>query len=190
VGARAENTATGEEEPMNQEETVELEVRLEFADYLWASYWYHFRKPGMKLLALICSIYLVAIPVTLAITPGRVTLESLVMPLLLPAGLLLFVASVYFGAKRSLASNRSLQDSIRYRFSADGIDVFAESSYGHTSWDNIYAAYEIRHAFLILISHSVMYTLPKRCFKDHEQFLAFQDLLEAHLGERATLNAS
>ena len=164
-------------------DTLELDVQLTERDYLLANYWYFFRNWSVRSLIPIAAI-LLGVSVFLWIRNPR---GIPWMGLVLPAALVAILISVYFGSKRSMASNKSLQEPIHYRFSRDEIEAVASSSSGRTNWANIFAAHEAGRNFLIFISRNQMYTIPKRCFDREEQIASFRALLRDCLGERAHL---
>jgi hypothetical protein len=174
---------------MTDQDVIELEVCLELRDYLWANYWFLFRNMWMRLLVGIAFLPLGAFVYLLVCDPAEGSWSALAPVLVLPVSLILLVVGVYFGAKNSLASNKSLQEAIRYRFSAHGIDAVAASSSGHTEWTNFYRAIETRHSFLLFISRNQMYSIPKRCFHDSQQMSAFRTLLGKTLAERVVLES-
>jgi len=97
------------------------------------------------------------------------------------------IGGTYFGAKRQMASNTSLNERIHYIFDETGIATIAASSSGRTAWTNIYKAHETKTNFLLFISKNMMYTIPKRCFTDVDQINAFKLLLKSQLTSRAKL---
>ncbi|MFL6228101.1 MAG: YcxB family protein [Pyrinomonadaceae bacterium] len=152
---------------------IEIEGRLNVGDYFRASLWYSFSKIYMKVLAGVAVILLF---VFVAAAVQRPTNPPFGL-LFVPAVVLLVTLSTYLNARRGIASNKSLGESIRYTFSDDGIEAAAQSSSGHTSWSNVLKAYESRRAFLLFISHNQFYTIPVRFFRDREQIAEFKELL-------------
>jgi hypothetical protein len=166
--------------------TIELDVLLEFRDYLRANYWFLFRR--FKLLFLILVIGCVAYPLLVLTGRSSGNPNDNYWGFLIPVGLLVFVmAGTYFGAKRQMASNKALSERIHYTFSEKGIDTSASSSSGHTSWENLYVAHETKTNFLLFISKNMMYTIPKRCFNDADDIVSFKDLLRSQLSSKAKL---
>ena len=163
-------------------QTLELKVQLIERDYILANYWYLFRNWHIRALIPIAIILLGMTTFLSSATP-----EIPWMGFLLPAIIVAMLISVYVGSKRSMASNKSLQELIHYRFTRDEIEAIASSSSGRMSWKNIYAAHEAGRNFLIFISRIQMYTIPKRCFDNEEQVASFRALLRDRLGERAHL---
>jgi hypothetical protein len=169
---------------MTDRRVIELEVQLELRDYLQANYWYLFNRMPFGLLLVLA---IVMVPLTCCAVflfpqywPGLLT------PLVVPVGTLVVFLSVYFGARRSMKSNKALEQMVRYRFSPDGIDTVAPSSSGHVNWDLVFQAVETKHSFLVFIARSLMFVIPKRCFQDGEpQMEDFRQLLREQVAERA-----
>jgi len=165
---------------------IELDVLLEFRDYLRANYWFLFRR--FKLLFVILVIGCVAYPLMVLTGASPKNPNDNYWGLLIPFALLLFIiAGTYFGAKRQMSSNKSLSQRIHYTFDETGIATVAPSSSGRTAWENIYKAHETKTNFLLFISKNMMYTIPKRCFADIQQLNAFKQLLQSQLTSRAKL---
>jgi hypothetical protein len=170
---------------MSGETSIELEVHLELRDFLRANYWFFFKKYKVFILLMVVAI---AYPIINILGEGAKNPNNNLWGLLIPVGMFtLLLGGTYFSAKRQLTSNKALSEPLRYNFSESGIDSIAPSSSGHTSWSNIYEAYETKHNFLLFISRNMMHTIPKRCFRDREQINAFKDLLRAKLSSKAKL---
>jgi hypothetical protein len=169
---------------MNSETTVEIDVLLEFSDYLRANYWFMFHR--FKFLFLILFIGAVVYPLLLVSRMASQSPSDNYWGYLIPWGMLaLLLGGTYFSAKKHMASNRGLSERIHYVFSEHGIDATAPSSSGHTVWKNIYEAHETKRNFLIFLSKNMMYTIPKRCFDSVEQIASFKRLLRSQLNSKA-----
>ena len=168
---------------MQNEETIELNGRLELGDYFYASFWYSFNKLFVKLLVGLAILMLLLFVYTLAQNPSSVPFGLLVLPFLV----LVMILSIYLNARKGMSSNKSLQENIHYIFSNNGIGSVAQSSSGHTSWSNVLKAYETKQSFLLFISHNQFYPIPKRFFRDSEQIAKFKEMLRFHLSSKAKL---
>lgn len=168
---------------MNQETNLNINVLLQFKDYLRANFWFLFKS--LKWLMLIAILILFIALYSWSQNPDKIPWLGFV----LPAILLFAYLATYLGAKRSVASNKSLQENIHYTFLETGIDAVAVSSSGHTDWVNIYQAVETKHNFLIFISRNQMFTIPKRCFDDQQQIKTFRNLLQHQLPEKTKLKS-
>jgi hypothetical protein len=168
---------------MNQETSLNVDVLLEFRDYLRANLWFLFKS--LKWLVLIAMLSPFIALYSWTQNPGTIPWPALI----LPAILLFAVLATYLGAKRSMASNKSLQENIHYTFSENGIDAVAVSSSGHTSWANVYRAVETTHNFLIFISRNQMFVIPKRYFHDEQKMRILRNLLQHHLPGKTKLKS-
>lgn len=162
---------------------LEIDVRLELRDYLRASYWFLFRKWSIKALIALALFMVMGFLFVFIQRPNASALPMLILPTLV----LFVIGSVYFGAKRNLASNKSVQENIHYTFSNRGVNLVAESSSGQTAWSNIVNAFETKHNFLLFVSRSIMQIIPKRCFQDSEQIAEFKQMLVSNLDSKAKL---
>ena len=171
------------------ERTIEIDVLLELRDYLRANYWFLFRK--FKLLIFLLLFVGAIYPVSylsgfLGKSPEQDNQSY--WGFLIPWVILLFlVFGTYLGSRKSLASNRSLQEPIHYTFSVAGIQADAQSSSGRLSWQNVREAFETKNNFLLFLADRLMYVIPKRCFQDSAQRSAFKTLLIDQLGDNARL---
>ena len=172
---------------MNQQEPIQIDVLLEFRDFLRANYWYLFKK--FRLLFVMLFIGGVFYPILyFSGAAGEISNAQSYWGFLVIPGLFFFLLlSTYLGARRHMKSNRGIQEETRYSFSENGINAVAESSSGHTSWSNIRDAYETKNSFLLFISNNQMYTVPKRFFHSREQVDSFRQLLLSELQSRAKL---
>jgi hypothetical protein len=166
---------------MNEKRKLELDAKLELKDYLRANYWYLLHRPWFWLIAAIATFNLIIFVTRTIQNPS----DNVWMALILPGLVVILLINVYTGAKRSLASHKSLQEDIHYTFSDGGVDAVARSSSGHTDWDNFLNASETKHNFLLFISRNQMFTIPKRCFNGKEQIQTLKDILHDNLGTKA-----
>lgn len=169
---------------MQPDSEIEIDVLLDFRDYLRANYWYLLHR--YKFLFAILLIAGVVYPLVL-ISGGRsYLLGDHSWGYFIPWFILLYlIVSPYFSAKKYMASNRSLGEKIHYVFSTTGINTNAASFSGTLAWQNVFEARETGSNFLIFNSRSSMYIIPKRCFRDVEHMQAFKRLLQAELGPKA-----
>lgn len=169
---------------MATQTTVEIDVLLEFRDYLRANYWVIFHR--FKLLLGIFFFAGVVYPLLLlsGIT-SRLENDTYWGYLLPLAVLVLIFGGAYYSAKKHMASNRALSERVHYVFSESGIEGTSPSTSGQTAWQNIYAAHETKTNFLIFLSKNLMYVIPKRCFDDADQVASFKRLLRSQLDAKA-----
>jgi hypothetical protein len=169
---------------MTTQTTVEIDVLLEFRDYLRANYWFLFHrfKLVLGLLFFVGLFY----PLLLVSRLASQRPTDNYWGFLIPLGVLVFMfAGTYFNTKKHMASNRALRERVHYVFSETGIESTAPSTSGRTAWQNVYEAHEAKTNFLIFISKNMMYVIPKRCFHDAEQMASFKRLLRSQLNAKA-----
>ena len=162
---------------MDEGKMIEVKVLLGFGDLLYANYWVSFKNKGVVLLmimATVTALYSIAVGSFLTV------LIALIYPVLL-------LGSTYLGAKRQMASNRSLQETIHYVFSEQGISATAPSSSGNSDWNIVHQVSETGRSFLIFTSNAVMYIIPKRCFYNEVQLNEFHTIVKKNLGDKAKL---
>jgi YcxB-like protein len=172
------------------EARIEIDVLLELRDYLRANYWFLFRKFKLLifLLLFIGGIYPILYFSGLLLKSSETDNPS-IWGFLIPWAIFLFLlAGTYLGSKKSLASNRALQETIHYTFSLAGIQSDAQSSSGHQSWQNVRQAFETKTNFLLFLADRLMFVIPKRCLRDSAHEEAFRALLNDRLSERAKLS--
>jgi len=169
---------------MATDTTIEIDVLLEFRDYLRANYWFIFHR--LKLLLVMLFIGATAYPLILVRQEVSESPTANYWGYFIPWAILAFLfVGTYFSARRHMASNKALSERVHYVFSERGIEATAPSSSGYTAWKNIYEAHETRNNFLIFISKKMMYTIPKRYFENAEQVASFKKLLRSQLDKRA-----
>ena len=168
---------------MNSETTVEIDVLLEFRDYLRANYWFMFHRFKLMYVVLLIGVLYPLLLVSRVVSEDPTDNH---WRYFIPWGLIaLLLGGTYFSAKKHMASNKALSERVHYVFSENGIDATALSSSGHTGWQNIYEAYETKSNFLIFLSKNLMYTIPKRCFDSVDQLTSFKRLLRSQLDSKA-----
>jgi len=172
---------------MTDARAIDVDVQLGLKDYLRANYWVFLRRRRLPIIFV--AIFGLLLPLlyvgyVMADTSGSVEWNwGVFVP---GAAFLLMIISIYFNAKKHLATNKSLQGTIRYRFAEEGIEAASTLSSGSLKWELVHEAFETRHNFLLFISDRQMYTLPKRCFNE-EQIALFRQLLRARLGQKASV---
>ena len=169
---------------MHPETSIDIDVQLEFNDYLKANSWFLWRK--FKWLIVLLLIAAVVYPLIVVVRYSSGVTVNYAWAYFVPWALLLvLLVSSYSGAKQHMASNKALHEKIHYVFSESGMDTTAASFSGTMAWQNVFAAHETGSNFLIFIARNMMYIIPKRCFQSAEQIDAFKRLLRAELGNKA-----
>jgi hypothetical protein len=170
---------------MNDVASIELDVTLEFRDYLRVNFWFFLRKLKFLLaLLLIAMLY----PLLTAIGLMEGSERDNYWGLLIPFGFfaLLFGAN-YYGARRYWESNASIRETKRYTLTERGIDVAGPTAGGYSGWENVREAFEKEHSFILFVSTQETYIIPKRFFDGGSQIEAFRDLLRRRLPRKAKL---
>lgn len=168
---------------MDDENKIELDIKLELKDHLRANYWFIFSKWSMKILVVMAVFLTLLFIIIFILNPTAGFFPILIMPVFV----LFLLGNIYWSTKRNLASHKALQNSIHYTFSNEGISAVTKSSSGHTSWENILKAHETKHNFLLFASRILIYVIPKRCFQSPTQLTDFKQMLVNHLGSKAKL---
>jgi YcxB-like protein len=137
----------------------------------------------IRLLIIFAFFLLIGFILAFAYKPNIAMLPGLVLPALV----LFMIFNVYFSIRRNWASDKSLKQNLQYTFSNDGVDLVAPSSSAHTAWENFSNVYETKHNFLLFVSQSQTFTIPKRVFRDAEQIATFKQMLVLNLGSKAKL---
>jgi hypothetical protein len=97
---------------LDQGAGLEVNIRLELRDYVRASQWFLFKNRSIRLLLPFGVLSLVLSAYIWAVTPTNVPWQGLVLP-----GILLVLwLSPYLNARRTMASNKAIQDEIHYAF--------------------------------------------------------------------------
>ena len=169
---------------MDPKTTIDVEVQLEFNDYLKASFWFLLRKLKWLIVLLVTAGVLYPLVVVVRYSSG-VTVNHAWAYFMPWAFLVVLLVSSYFNAKKHMASNKALHERIHYVFSESGVSTTAASFSGMMAWQNVFAAHETRSNFLIFLAANLMYIIPKRCLKSPEEMAAFKRLLRAELGDKA-----
>src|SRR5262245_36242490 len=125
--------------PTTQELEIELDVLLTLQDHLRTNYWFIFRK--IRYLWIVFLFISVVCPLHYFIDQSGLPeseMKKVPWGLFVPGAILLLIlVSTYLGTKRNYKSNRSLQETLHYSFSKDGIRSSASSSSGQMAWENI-----------------------------------------------------
>jgi hypothetical protein len=170
---------------MNDINEIELDVALEFRDYLWVNFWFFFRKLKFLLALLaVATIYIFLSAVVLLEGDEKGNNWGLLFPL----GLFgLLFGSSYYGARRYWNSNAAIRETKHYTFTKRGIDTAGRTAGGYIGWENVREAVENRNSFILFISTQEMFIIPKRFFTSESQVEVFRTLLRHLLGRKAKL---
>jgi hypothetical protein len=156
---------------------IEIEVQLRFRDFLQANYSILLRRSGTRILMVLAGLLAIFWIVVFFMFPDTSPWGGFVFP-----GLVIFMlASTYWSSKNHFESNRALQEPIRFKFAADGIEAKSATSAGRTEWINILEFVETRNSFLVFLATNLLYTIPKRCFVSEIEQNEFRKLLRTSI---------
>lgn len=171
------------------QQSIKIDVLLSLQDYLRANYWVLFRryKPAKAMIFMLLFVG-VAYPLYLFFNADPLNPNESYWGLLAPwIVLLLIFGGTYLETKRQLASSKFLHETQRYTFTEEGVETASLSSSGRQSWGLIREAFETENNFLLFISLTQMFIIPKRCFQSSEHIKQFKDLLKNRLGSKAKI---
>ena len=170
---------------MNDVANIELDVTLEFRDYLWVNFWFFLRKLKFLLLLLLIAMLYPLLTVTGLMEGSE---KDNYWGLLIPFGLFaLLLGANYYGARRYWDSNASIRETKRYTFDERGINVAGPTAGGYSGWENVREAFEKEHSFILFVSTHEMYIIPKRFLGGTGVLEAFRNLLRRRLPSKAKL---
>ena len=173
---------------MTSATTIEVEVRLNMGD-LYRAYCRALLRKLWFLPAVILALFIV-LQVLLIFSPGGTRdVERNARPLYYVLGAFCFVifVSPYFSARSTLRNSKTLQGTIRYVFSENGMDVVAPGASGHNDWSTIHRVVETPRALMIYPSKSIMCLVPKRSFADYGSFATVRQLIRTHVSGKVSL---
>ncbi len=163
---------------------LELDVQLEFRDYLRFQYYDSLRKlwwtvPFFGLAALV-SVVLVIIS---AYNQDYYLLQD-VTPFtsLVFLGALFLFAAPYLSSKREFEVNAALRQRIHYTLHEHMLETVSPRRKGKLPWAKVSGARETGTAFFLYIAPSGAFILPKREFPSEAEVSAFRELLFVILG--------
>ena len=96
-------------------------------------------------------------------------------------GLLLTVglpAQVYFAARRGYKANPRINETIKYEFDRDYVQIIGESFDSKLTWDKMYSVTENKDFVLLWPNKQMVNVLPKRDFKSNE-LRAFKEMVKS-----------
>lgn len=163
---------------MENKRTVEIEVVLEFNDFLRVIFWQSFRKMWfIFLLALILSPLAIYSLLFFKFSP------ALFFPLMPAIGALLMLWGIYTGAKKS---SQAVKGKIQWLFFDDGYETFTPVGTTRNNWESLEEVQEKGKDFLLFPQKPMFIIIPKRFFTT-EQIAEFRELLRENLGNKAKL---
>ncbi len=165
-----------------EETTIEIEVLIEFKEYLKLAYFNFFRKLWfIWLFVVIFSLYdLYNLEIW-----SLFSVFKLLLPYLLPPVSL--VIYIHWLAKRNLKTSPVLKRVSIYQFSEDKISVKSEIFDSNLTWENVIKAHEKANMIILYTVQNAGFFLPVRCFENESQLVEFRELVRRKLGDKAKL---
>jgi hypothetical protein len=168
----------------DQAALLELDVQLEFADYLRYRY-YDALRYGWWLVCLfaIAMAFSGAVVLISAVYRDAYLLRDIVpfASMVLLGGVFL-VATPYLTAKREFDVNPALRQMIRYQLHEAHLTVIAPKTKGKLPWAKVCEARELGSSFLLYVKGSSAFILPKHEFPSEVEISAMRELLLVILG--------
>jgi hypothetical protein len=164
---------------------LELDVQLEFADYLRYQYY-----DSLRTLWWLLPLFVLALGFSgVVILISAVYQDSYLLRDIIPFASMVFlggvflVASPYLTAKREYEVNPALRQVIRYQLHEEHLSVMSTRHQGNLPWTKVREARETGSAFLLyVIGSSRAFILPKHEFPSETEILAIRELLTVILG--------
>jgi hypothetical protein len=163
---------------------LEIDVQLEFADYLRYQYYDALRKQWWLIaLFLLASAFSAFIVVLSAVRQDSYLLRDIIpfASVILLGGIFL-VASPYLTAKRDFDVNAALRQVIRYRVYETHLTTISTRRQGKLPWAKVKEARETGTAFLLFVGRSGAFIIPKHEFPSAADILSMRELLTVILG--------
>src|SRR5512147_1724742 len=149
-------------------DVVEIQLDLTPQDYVQFNFAHHFGRREQKARILVNS--LLALLVLAFASAERWPAICFVVPLLLLGYLSVFLPAVcYTASKKGYATNKSLQQPLRFIVSAAGVSVDGPSLSEKEQWSLYWEARETKRAFYLYLANAMAQIIPKRCFTSEEQ---------------------
>jgi hypothetical protein len=165
---------------------LELDVQMEFTDYVRFQYYEALRRQWwlIPLFLLGCGTSAVLLVVS-AFYQDSYLLRDIVpfSSLVLLGGVFLF-AGPFLTAKRDFYVKAGLRQVIRYRIYETHLAIIYTRQQGKLSWSKVKEVHETGTAFLIYVSGSGAFILPKHEFPGESDIMSFRELLLVILGEK------
>jgi predicted ferric reductase len=173
-----------------EEKTMEIEVLIDFSEYLQCHY-LMFRKKLHRIFILLGIIFLASIFIILI--KFGLNSDALKISFILLASILLFIGllflSLYFVIKKTFDSTPVLKQKVTYRLTESEIEANGDSFNTKCGWDVIIKVEEFTSYFLLYSSTAAAFIFPLRRFENDSQIVEFRELVRRKLGDKAKLNS-
>ncbi len=171
-----------------EETTIEIEVLIEFKEYLRCNY-LMVRKKCLRTFLLLGIIFLSCVFIAflkfgLTFYAVKIIFISL---LSISSFLILSLISLYLVVKKTFNSSAIFKQNFSYKLSENEIATSGDSFNTKCAWDIIIKAEETVNYFLLYSSTASAFILPLRCFTDESQITEFRELVRRKLGDKAKL---
>jgi YcxB-like protein len=170
------------------ERKIEIEVLIEFKEYLKLTYFNIFSKLWfIWIVFLLMAFYTIYESVN-----STVNITAYYFVISIAPYIFLFIFLIiypYFSAKRNLKISPVLKRVTKYQFSEEKITVMSEIFDSNLSWENIIKAQEKVNIITLYTTQNAGYFLPLRCFANDSQLIEFRELVRRNLGDKAKLKS-
>jgi len=168
-------------------EELKLKIRLELSDFLGFQFGQLRKRLLNKLLFFTILIYLLPFCVVFFIL-GEVDFSVLLSPhpiiLLLPGLAFLMFLTTYFASKRAYTNDPQIKKEQEYIFDASGFRFSNDSSSATYLWAELNRFEESKRFFLVYISLTKSYIIPKRLLTA-TQIISLRNLLVSNVSTHA-----
>jgi hypothetical protein len=169
----------------DQAALLELDVQLEFADYLRYQYF-----DALRTLWWLFPLFALALAFSaVVVVISAVHQDSYLLRDIIPFASMVFLggvflcASPYLTAKREYEVNPALRQMIRYQLHEEHLSVISTRHQGKLPWSKVRQARETGSSFLLYVSGSSRaFILPKHEFPGDTEITAMRELLTVILG--------
>ncbi len=172
------------------ERQIEIEVLIEFKEYLACNY-LMVRKKCLRILILLGIIFLMCVFVAflkLGLTFYAVKIIFISLLFIL-SFLILSLISLYLVVKKTFNSSPIFKQKFSYKLSENEIETSGDSFDTKCSWDIIIKAEETANYFLLYSSIASAFIFPRRCLANESQIVEFRELVRRKLGDKAKLKS-
>jgi YcxB-like protein len=163
---------------------LELDVQLEFADYVRYRYYDALRRLWWLIpLFLLGSGISAVVVLVSAFYQDSIMLRDVVpfASLVMLGGVFLF-SGPYLTSKREFELNAGLRQVIRYRLFETHLATISIRRQGKLPWTKVREARETGSAFLLYVSGSGAFIMPKHEFPSEAEMMSLRELLMVILG--------
>jgi YcxB-like protein len=171
----------------DQAALLELDVQLEFGDYLRYQYYISLRVGWwlIPLFVLASGFSVVVITISAFYQDSYLLRDIIPFASMVFLGGIFMFAAPYLTAKREYEVNPGLRQMIRYQVHEEYLAVTSTRRQGKLPWDKVREARETGSSFLIYVEGSGRaFILPKHEFPGETEILAMRELLTVILGAR------